>query len=260
MTKLTKKNTLKRYFLSFFCLISFLLIPILGKAQNSPPEKIVIDQDRTWIGYMTTTRVSKKFSIWNDFHFVRQTFTVFRTGLMLHLSDNTTFTGGYGYLILPIEVNKNWLLRGEHRPWLQLQTSVPISKRFQLSNRIRYEYRNVQKVADGALSEDYNSYHRLRYQISFRYKFNKKIKEGTPFINIFDEVLLNFGENIIYNHLDQNRITFTAGIQFKQVTFQTGYMHRFVQQSAGNRFLKNDMFLLWITHTIDLRKKQVTNQ
>ena len=254
MTELTLKNNLKKIFIAFFYFICLNLMPILVKSQNSSPEKIITDQDRSWIGYMTTTRISKKISIWNDFHFVRRTFTVFRTGLTVHLSENASLTGGYAYLILPIKVNGNWLLRSEHRPWAQLQVSVPISKKFQLSNRIRYEYRNVQKIVGGNLSDDYNSYHRLRYQISLRYKFNKKIKEGTPFINIFDEILLNFGENIIYNHLDQNRIAITAGIQFKKVTFQAGYMHRFVQQSAGNKFLKNDMLLLWINHTIDLRK------
>jgi hypothetical protein len=255
MTKLRLKINKNCYFFAFFSFLCLYFTPLLTKAQNIAPTKIIADQDRTWIGYMTTTRISNKFSIWNDFHFVRQTFTVFRTGLMLHLSDNTTLTGGYGYLILPIAVDNRWLLRGEHRPWAQLQTSAPISKRFQLSNRIRYEYRNVQKVKDEALADDFNAYHRLRFQISLRYKFEKKIKGGTPFINLFDEVLINFGENIIYNHFDQNRIALTAGIQFKKVTFQTGYMNRFVQQSAGNKFLRNNMLLLWITHTIDLRKK-----
>lgn len=256
MAKLNSKINKNHYFFAFFSFLCLYFIPLSTKAQSLTPAKIVTDQDRIWISYMTTTRISKKISLWNDFHYVPQIFTVFRTGLMLHLSDNTTLTGGYGYLILPIEVNDRWLLRGEHRPWVQLQTSVPLSKRFQFSNRLRYEYRNVQKIKGEALSNDFNAYHRLRFQISLRYKFEKKIKGGIPFINIFDEVLINFGENIIYNHFDQNRIALTAGIQFKKVTFQTGYMHRFVQQSAGSKFLRNDMFLLWITHTIDLRKKK----
>ncbi|GAB4186977.1 MAG: hypothetical protein OHK0057_36430 [Thermoflexibacter sp.] len=255
--RLAVKNTRYLKFISFFCYLCLFNAEYQAVAQaSSPPTKIFTEQYRAWWGYMTTARISKKLSIWNDFHFVRQTFTVLRTGLMTHLTDNTTFTAGYGYLILPISVNDNLLNRKEHRPWAQLQTSSPLHKNIQLTNRIRYDFRNVQKVGNGELSPEYISYHRLRFLVSFRYRFHKlKWKEATPFINLADEVLLNFGREILYNQFDQNRISLTMGIQFKNLVFQTGYMYRFVQQSAGNRFINNHLWIIWANHTINLMKK-----
>ena len=253
--KLALKNTLYIKLALLFYPLCFCSTVRKAAAQATPP-KIFTEQYRAWGGYMTTARISKKLSIWNDFHFVKQTFTVLRTGLMTHLADNATFTVGYGYLILPINVNDNILNRKEHRPWTQLQISSPLNKNIQLTNRIRYDFRNVQKVVNGELSEEYLAYHRLRFLVSFRYRFHKlKWKEGTPFINLANEVLLNFGEDILYNQFDQNRISLTTGIQFKYLVFQTGYMYRFVQQSTGNRFINNHLWIIWINHTINLIRK-----
>ncbi len=252
--KLALKNTQRLLFVLLFYSLCFCSIAHRAEAQALP--KIFTEQYRTWGGYMTTARISKKLSIWNDFHFVRQTFTVLRTGLMTHLTDNATFTAGYGYLILPINVNDSILNRREHRPWAQLQTSSPLNKNIQLTNRIRYDFRNVQRIVNGELSEEYLAYHRLRFLVSFRYRFHRlKWKEGTPFINLADEVLLNFGKEILYNQFDQNRVSLTTGIQFKDLVFQTGYMYRFVQQSTGNRFINNHLWIVWVNHTINLVKK-----
>lgn len=256
-TKLALKNTQYLKLISFFCYLCLFNTEYRVLAQSSlPPTKVFTEQYRAWWGYMTTTRISRKLSIWNDFHFVGQTFTVLRTGLMTHLTDNTTFTAGYGYLILPVGVNDNLLNRKEHRPWVQLQTSSLLHKNIHLTNRIRYDFRNVQRVVNGELSEEYVSYHRLRFLVAFRYRFHQlKWKEGTPFINLADEVLFNFGKEILYNQFDQNRISLTTGIQFKNLVFQTGYMYRFVQQSAGNQLIHNHLWIIWVNHTINLMKK-----
>lgn len=220
-------------------------------------EKEISNNEQFWIGYMTSGKLSEKYSLWNDFHFVPDGFFVARTGLTRFFHKNLNLTAGYAYLNVPTFSETIKLNRNEHRPWMQMVANHKISDKLRMINRIRYDMRFRQDFANGELLDSFTFNHRLRMLISMRFPLvGKKIIGGTPFINISNEILVNFGKNVTNNYLDQNRLWLTLGLQLDGVSFQAGYMNRFVQLPQNDRFVRNHTLVVWITHHFDFRKKK----
>ncbi|MGF1636994.1 MAG: DUF2490 domain-containing protein [Cyclobacteriaceae bacterium] len=237
----------------FFNLLTGLFFYINTAAAQ---QKEVTEQFQSWVGYMTSTRITEKFSWWNDFHYVPGGFFVARTGLTYHFPQRVNITGGYGFLELPTGSIGKELKRREHRPWGQLVVSNPISDNWSNTMRIRYDARFRKNIENGEIVDGYTFNHRLRMMASFRKQFPqlKPKDDWMPFLSLADEILINFGKNIVYNHLDQNRVTVTLGMQHKSLTMQVGYMNRFVQLASGNQFIMNHTAVLWMTHSFDRRR------
>ncbi|MFN3528751.1 MAG: DUF2490 domain-containing protein [Bacteroidia bacterium] len=220
------------------------------------PAKQITDRQQLWYGFMTHGRISEKWSVWNDAHFVPETFFIIRSGLSYHILPEMTLTAGYAQLWLSAPATSG-LPRAERRPWGQLVVNHKVSPRLFMANRVRYDGRFRQSIVDGLPADqgfDFN--HRLRFLVSMRWPLKGyEIKGGTPFVNLSNEVLVNFGEQVVYNHLDQNRLWFTLGWQFGSITAQTGYMNRYVQQQQGHQFQRNHTLIMWLTWNFDFRKQ-----
>lgn len=220
------------------------------------PTKSVKTHNQQWIGYMTSTKLSEKFALWNDAHFVPNGFYALRTGLTYHLASNTNITAGYAFLGIPDGSSTPELKRKEHRPWGQMFITNPIANNWSSTLRIRYDARFKQNLSDGQLTDDFTFNNRLRFLVSFRKHF-PTLKFGNdwlPFINLSDELHFNFGKAIVYNYMDQNRITVTLGVKRKNFSGQIGYMNRFVQLPTGNNFVLNHTAVLWLAHSFQMHK------
>src|SRR5690606_29034056 len=98
--------------------IAIFLLVLLSSgvfAQN----KIHSHNAQYWGGYITSTRIHSKLSLWNDAHYVPGSFFIGRHGLSVHLNEQITATGGYAWLFLSPSFSDN-LMRAEHRPWAQM--------------------------------------------------------------------------------------------------------------------------------------------
>lgn len=100
-------------------------IPLNSTAQ----ERDVTDQGQVWTGYMTTTRISEKYAIWIDFHYVPDGFFVARIGLTRRFFENMNVTADYAYLSLPVTSNNIKLNSNEHRPWAQIVVNHKVSSK-----------------------------------------------------------------------------------------------------------------------------------
>jgi|AntRauTorcE11897_2_1112592.scaffolds.fasta_scaffold03684_3 hypothetical protein len=237
-----------------FILLSICLLSYFSFSQ----EKEIINQGQFWTGYMTSARISENYSLWNDFHYVPDGFFVARTGITRSFFEKLYLTAGYAYLNIPTESNDTKLNRTEHRPWMQTVANHELTERWTMINRVRYDMRYRQNFANGELLNDFNFNHRLRLLIGLRYHFEKQtIFSGTPYINLSNEVLINFGENIITNHFNQNRTWLTLGLRLENTSFQVGYMNRFVKLSQNQRFVRNHTLVVWISQRFDFRKKEI---
>ena len=233
-----------------FVLLIFLLPLAPAAAQEA---KAIDERNQLWYGIMTSGRLSERWSLWNDFHFVPTNFGVIRTGLSYRILPEMTLTAGYAQLWLSAPAAAG-LPRAERRPWAQLVVNHKVGPRLRMANRIRYDMRFRQNLAEGLPVGDFGFNHRLRFLVSMRWPLiGHKISGGTPFINLTNEVLVNFGEQIVYNHFDQNRLWLTLGWQVRHLTLQSGYMHRFVQLLPGNAYQPNHTLLFWLTWHFDLR-------
>jgi hypothetical protein len=216
-------------------------------------EKTVVDKNQVWFGYMSSVTISQRFSLWNDFHFVPESFFVARTGLT-YQAKNFNVTTGYGFLLLPLSTTQTQLTRREHRPWAQLLSSSSLSKSISYVNRVRYDARFKQVVTAEELQSSYGFTNRIRFLTGLR--MNIPIAGGEkniPFVALSNEVLLNFGKDVVNNTFDQNRIQLSLGLQRKTIQYQVGYMNRFVQ--TGNaQYTLNHTVLFWVIHKLSLSK------
>lgn len=229
------------------------LVLFSGNAQ----ERDVIDQKQVWAGYMTSSRISEKYAIWNDFHYVPDGFFVARTGLTRRFFQNMNLTAGYAYLSLPVTSNEVKLNRNEHRPWAQVVVNHKVSNKLYMTNRLRYDMRFRQDFGEGELFDSFSFNHRVRMLIGVRIPLKgEEIKSGTPFLNVSNEILMNYGRNVSSpNYLDQNRFWVNFGWQFDNLSVQLGYMNRFVQPPNRTQMIRNHTLLLWVTQSFDFRKK-----
>ena len=215
-------------------------------------QKSVESQSQLWLGYMTNTRLSSKVSWWNDFHYVPHGFAVARTGISRHFAQ-LKITIGYGHLWLPGPDNHG-LNRDEHRPWGQAQFGIPLQKSWTLLQRLRYDARFKEKIVDYQIADGFNFNHRVRYRIGIKKELPSFLENKViPFLVLSNEILLNFGKEIVYNTFDQNRLSMAFGIKHGHLQWQIGYMNRYVQSSSGGVFQQNHTLYLWTSHTLDFR-------
>lgn len=228
--------------------VTVLLSLSLGKAQQK-----TVQNNQIWIGYMTSTKISEHYSLWNDAHYVPESFAIIRTGVTRSIFNNGGITAGYAFLKLPVSPHTR-LVRTEHRPWAQIQLTTPLASGWSASQRIRYDARFRQHIEDGELSDGYNFNHRIRFLFSIRKNIGKSTSSGVqPYIAFSNETLLNFGKEITYNTFDQNRASLSFGIQKNQVQYQVGFMNRFVQ-TGPTRYTSNQTIVLWVIQKFDLTR------
>jgi hypothetical protein len=215
--------------------------------------KDVQQDEQLWFGYMTSGRVSERFSIWNDVHYVPGGFGVARTGLTTHFPNRIDLTAGYAHLWLPLGED---MRRREHRPWAQVVIPTPLGGNFALQHRLRWDMRYRQRVADGSIVDGYTFNHRARVQVVLRRNFPAlAIGEVVPSLVLADELLMNLGREASAP-FDQNRISLMAAARYKGLMLQAGYMNRYVQTSTPGRFTRNHTMVVWLFHNMDWRKKE----
>ena len=124
---------------------------------------------------------------------------------------------------------------------------------------VRLEERFRRKLLnDNELGEGYNYNPRIRYAFALFLPLTEKgLGPGSLQFLLNNEVMINFGKNIVYNHFDQNR--FFAGLAYQfnpHAQLQAGYLNVFQQLPAGNQFNKLHAIRLFYFHNFDLRNKQ----
>src|SRR5262249_47300272 len=103
--------------------------------------------------------------------------------------------------------------------------------------------------------------YRIRYNFSLAFPLGEKgfQPQGLSFL-ISDEILVNFGKQIVNNYFDQNR--FFIGFSYqtnKNDNLQIGYMNLFQQLAAGNQYKSVNVIRIFYFHNPDLRKKNKRN-
>ncbi|HQR94731.1 MAG TPA: DUF2490 domain-containing protein, partial [Sediminibacterium sp.] len=78
-----------------------------------------------------------------------------------------------------------------------------------------------------------------------------------PSLSISDELMIQFGKEIVYNTFDQNRLF--LGIRqplTKKLNFDFGYMLGFQQKSTGYQYERIHTLRCFFYYSPDLRKKE----
>jgi len=72
-----------------------------------------------------------------------------------------------------------------------------------------------------------------------------------------EELMVNFGKNIVYNIFDQSRFSAAFFINLnKYFDLEAGYSYWFQQRANGQSFFNRHILRLALSHTVDFRKKE----
>jgi hypothetical protein len=225
-------------------------------------DKRVVTMEQAWLGYFNQTRFNPKWGLWFDAHirtrddfFSKYSTAATRIGLTYFLNDDTRLTAGYAFFNFFPADNHKQVSQPEHRSWQQLQWQTKY-KRLIAVQRLRLEQRHRRKIAsDSALAEGYNFNWRGRYSYLLQIPLGKRSPQPNTFSLILnDEVMVNFGRQIVYNYFDQNR--FFAGLSYHispNVSLQFGYMNIFQQLAAGDEYRMVHTARVFFFQNIDLR-------
>jgi len=235
-------NLKKRLFL---IMMMFLIsLPTIGQE--------ITHEGEVWGGYISSIRLSEKFALWNDFHYVTNTFFVSRHGLTYFISPKFDVSGGYAYVITNTSFSDN-LIRPENRAWGQVVSRFPINDRLRLQVRYRHDYRSRKMVLNQEVIDDRIVYHRIRFMSALRFQI-KTLNNGVKWhFDIMDEFLYNVGAQV-NNGTDQNRLYLLNGLTGKNYTLLAGYHWRAIP-TGNNNYLYRHGLTVWAIHFIEFKGK-----
>lgn len=184
-----------------------------------------------------------------------------RTGVDIKLNKN--------FSIVPVGYVYTWNhlygkqpaahINNEHRIWEQA-TYKHRAGRIQLEHRVRLEQRFLEHHsvdAQGQVTNDGYSVlqHRLRYRLQARMPFSRDSDTATYYALVYDEIFVSRGENLSFDHPDQNRVFAGVGYQFhKDLSLQAGGIYQMLIKRNGAQQENNVGVLIQLVYNIDLTR------
>ncbi|MBC6996604.1 DUF2490 domain-containing protein [Neolewinella lacunae] len=248
---------MKNLLLNLFFLLA--ILPLRGQS---------VSQTNAWYMYFGNHQLTDKLALHTEYQWRRSGLisewqqSLLRVGLDVKVADKTTVTGGYGWIVsYPYGEQPIPLRFGEHRLFEQLALSGGAG-RFGFHHRYRIEQRWLENVSlDAAgerVHEGYRFKNRARYRFLITYPLGKpKLQDHTFFLAAYDEIFLGFGNGIVKNILDQNRLYGALGYRFtKDLNVQLGYLNHRVIKADGERQENNHTLQTALTYNLDFRRKE----
>ena len=226
-------------------------------------QKNVENQQLLWYGYYNKLQINKNWVLNSEVqerHFYQplvQHQLVFRTNLDRRILDDINVSLGFVvFLQSPNDPESESTLMV---PELRTDFSFNAKKKykyFNVNQRFKVEARFFHQTENNELVGGYQfSNFRMRYQLGLDIPLIKKQDAEKLILKIKDEVMFNFGKNIVKNVFDQNRIY--IGLNYpmnKNLAFEAGYLNWFQQRPSGTDFYNRDIIRFSVFHTINLKK------
>lgn len=195
-----------------------------------------------WFNYFGTIKLNTKLSLHTEYQWRRDAIvtnwqqSLLRTGINYQINSKTQLRVGYAWIETfaygDVAINAFDRDFTEHRLYQMLTMTdkigfVEFSHRFMLEQRWVGRYSS----ADLTIEDEFPLLNRARYM--FRLQFPLKgneVKDRTPYLAIYDEIMIGFGKNVGENIFDQNRIGILLGYRFSpKARLEAGYINQILQ-------------------------------
>lgn len=240
--------------------ITFITLAITMVA--SAQEKQITKGNQQWIHYYNESKLSTKWTLltdgghrWKD-NLKESSLYIVRMGINYKLNSNMSSTIGFAHLGF---YNSNKLNRVEFRPYQEINITnkyEPIS----ILHRFRVEERIFYNVIEGKIQSKSDFNFRFRYRFMLNIPIFELASTGTDkklSLNVGDEIMINAGNNIIYNVFDQNRILVGPVIQFNEnFAISLIYSSQFATTKFAGTYNSTDVLWIGINHKLNLLKHQ----
>ena len=236
------------------CLFNFIGNSFYVYAQS----KEVTTQEQTWLSINSTVKLHKNWGFIADAHirrtdfFAQSNFYFLRGAVNYWMNPDLTVALGYAHMWIAPTNSSTFL--NENRIYQQVQL-VSRTKHVSIVQRLRSEQRWSEKIVHNKKSDTLNFTERIRYLLSITIPIFKN--KQLPSLVISDEICLQFGEKIVYNTFDQNRLF--LGIKqtiSKTLSFDAGYMYLYQQKESGYQYNGNKTYRLFFYYTPNFSKHQ----
>ncbi len=230
------------------CTIWIALLPTVFFGQVQP-EKVINKQTQTWVSINTVTKFSKQWGIIADAHirsndlFKENSFYFVRGGITYIPNPLVSISGGYAHLWLAPTKDGWTTYSDENRIYQQAQLNIKAGK-ISILQRFRNEQRLQEIIINDEVTSENRFTERIRYLISFNIPVFKK--KTAPSLVVSDEILIQFGKEVVLNTFDQNRLF--IGIKQSinpQWSYDFGYMNVYQQKISGYQYDRNHTLRLF---------------
>ncbi len=249
----------------WLCLL-LLLLATQTFAQNT---RIATRETIGWYNVFGTFKFSNKIGLHTEYQWRRSNLltnwqqSLLRVGINYQYSPRVLFRVGYAWVeTFPygdIPINGFGKDFTEHRIFEMAQLSqkegiVDITHRFMLEQRFVGRYSSAQSTTE----DEFPFLNRMRYMARVQVPlFPKRAK--SPYLALYDEVLVGFGKNVGANVFDQNRLGVLLGYSFnKTLRLEGGYLNQIIQFgreiNGRNVFQYNNGLIVNANFTFDLTK------
>lgn len=239
------------------------ILLVLASLNVSAQTKQIQSIQQSWFSIQDQSRLTSKWGIWNDLQIkTKDNYTnnfsssEFSLGAIYVLPKNLKLVGAYTYVTnYPSEARTINVY--EHRPWqmIQMNTNLHAAKWMQW---LRLEERFKSKTIDNnTIGDGYDFSYRIRYNVFTQLALGKhKFAPGTFSLAFGNEIFINFGEHILYNTFDQNRIFMGTFYHVnKHDNLQIGYSKVYQQLASGNKYKSLDVFKVTYLSNLDFTRK-----
>lgn len=242
------------YFLLFFLLTNMTLM-----AQS---EKNIDNQSILWTRYYNQLLLNEKLSLHTEFDnrlFIQplqENLFVIRIQGRYKINNHLETGAGFAYFSVDTqvpEINPDYNTP-EYRCQQDLTWKSNVNK-VTLIQRFQVEERFIRNASKEELLSGTTFFWRFRYRLQGDYTFWKKEKQLLKAV-VSDEIMFNFGEKIIKNTFDQNRIY--AAIHYglnSNLALELGYLNSLQRRVNGIDYFNRDIIRVSIFHKIKLQKK-----
>ncbi len=225
-----------------------------------------------WYGYFGNFKLDKKWSIHTEYQWRRDDYisywqqSLMRLGLNYQIHPKVQLRAGYAWIeTFPYgEIPLNGMGKDftEHRLYEMATINDKVSI-LELSHRFMLEQRFVGRYSNATLNseDEFPFLNRMRYMLRLQIPLKgNEIKDKTPYLATYDEVLVGFGNNVNENVFDQNRFGFLFGYRFNSsFRLEGGFLSQIVQLgrevNGRNVFQYNNGLVINSNFNFDLSKK-----
>ena len=228
----------------------------------SQTEKNVDHQNLLWTRYYNLLTINNKWSLHSEFdnrvflNSFKNNLYEFRVQGRYKINKDIEVGAGYAYFSVATqdpEIRFDFRIpeyRGQQDVmWKQDIGKITLLQRFQVEERF---FHNADKEG---LASGITFFWRFRYRLQGEYAFWNTENQSLKAV-VYDELMINAGENVVKNTFDQNRIY--AALQYgvsKNIAFELGYLNSFQQRASGVDYFNRDIIRFTFFHKINLLKK-----
>lgn len=250
----------------------FLLFIAISQLTLAQSTRITDNNSIAWFVYNGTFKLNPKISLHTEFQWRRDEWikdkqqNLLRLGINYQIDPKVQLRVGYAlaetYPYGDIPINGFGKDFTEHRMY-EMVTLTDKIKMVELSHRFMLEQRWVGRYSTANLTkeDDYLFSNRFRYM--FRAQVPLKgntIGDHTPYVAIYDEILIGFGNNVNENIFDQNRFGLLLGYKFNNAfRLEGGYINQILQLgrelNGRNVIQHNNGFIINTIFNFDLQYK-----